>query len=224
MNSTPLPRPFQAVIFDMDGVIVDSEPRHERAFLKLFDELGCGDRHGIHFPDYYGRSDRELLRDFIAAHQPPHTMEELLDRRHVHLLEFLRAEEPLFDGLPELVQRSASHWPVGLASGSLHVVIDAVLAMRDLRRHFKAVVSSQDVARGKPHPDIFLHTAGLLETRPSDCLVIEDSFAGVSAALAAGMQVIAITNSFPRERLGHATAVVDDCSELSHLMFGDVPA
>lgn len=212
--------PFRAVIFDMDGVIVDSEPHHERSFRKLFDEIGFGDRHGIHFPDYYGRSDKALLDDFIAVHQPVQTFEEMLDRRHRHLVELLRAEQPIFPGLPEIVEECAARWPIAVASGSLHAVIDEVLGMKSLRRHFSAIVSSQDVPRGKPHPDIFLRAAELLETAPEDCVVIEDSDAGVTAASAAGMQSIAITNSFARERLGHATVVVDTYVELKEKLRG----
>ncbi len=213
-------KPFRAVIFDMDGVIVDSEPHHERSFLRLFDEIGYGDRHGIHFPDYYGRSDKILLDDFIAVHQPVQTFEEMLDRRQEHLMEMLRAEQPIFPGLPEIVEKCATRWPMAVASGSLHTVIDEVMAMRNLRQHFKAIVSSQDVPRGKPHPDIFLRAAELLKVEPTDCLVIEDSDAGVTAANAAGMQSIAITNSFSRNRLSHATVVVDNYAELEAMLLG----
>lgn len=223
-----LSEPIEAVIFDMDGVIVDSEPRHEAAFLRLFDDIGYLQTHGIHFPDYYGRSDQVLLEDFMARHNPPHTLEELLNRRHDHLLEILKSDEPIFDGLPELVQKCARLWPLAVASGSLHVVIDAVLAMKNLRQHFQVILSSQDVKHGKPAPDIFLRAADLLGKGPKRCVVIEDSEAGVTAGLAAGMQVIAITNSFSRERLGHATVVVDNYEDIERLLFstrkGGIPA
>lgn len=205
----------------MDGVIVDSEPRHERAFLKLFDEIGYRDTHGIHFPDYYGRSDKIVFEDFIENHGPPQGLGELLDRRLVHFVKMIRAEQPIFEGLPELLEESASRWPLAIASGSLHSVIDEVLALKSLRQYFSAIVSSQDVPRGKPHPDIFLHTAELLKISPESCVVVEDSDAGVTAACAAGMQSVAITNSFPRERLGHATVVVDTYNELAEMLLGN---
>ncbi|HAV61749.1 MAG TPA: hypothetical protein DCY13_05220 [Verrucomicrobiales bacterium] len=217
--SQQLFRPFAAVIFDMDGVIVDSEPRHERSFREVFAEMGYGDRHGVHFPDYYGRSDLTLWQDFIAKHRPPQSLDELLNWRQDRLIRILQADEPIFDGLPEIVERCAARWPVAVASGSLHPVIDAVLAMKNLRQHFSAIVSSQDVPHGKPAPDIFLHAAELLQRRPEGCLVIEDSAAGVAAANAAGMQVIAITNTLPRERLQGATVVVDTYQELAQLLF-----
>jgi beta-phosphoglucomutase-like phosphatase (HAD superfamily) len=212
-------KPFTAVIFDMDGVIVDSEPRHERAFLEVWDAMGYGDRHGIHFADYYGRSDRALWLDFIDKHKPPQTIEQLTEWKQSRLIEILRAEQPIFDGLPEVVEKCAARWPIAVASGSLHAVIDEVLAMKNLRQHFSAVVSVQDVAHGKPAPDVFLRAAELLGQKPENCIVLEDSDAGVTAANAAGMQVLAITNTFPRDRLGHATAVVETYEEIERLLF-----
>lgn len=212
-------QPFKAVIFDMDGVIVDSEPRHERAFHEVWDALGYRDRHGINFQDYYGRSDRALWLDFIDKHQPPQTLEELTAWKQNRLIEILRAEQPIFDGLPEVVAKCAGRWPIAVASGSLHVVIDEVLAMKNLRQHFSAIVSVQDVTHGKPAPDVFFRAAELLGQKPADCIVLEDSAAGVTAANAAGMQVIAITNTLPREQLMHATAVVQTYAEIERLLF-----
>ena len=86
-----------AVIFDMDGVIVDSEPRHEQAFREIFREMGCADSHGIHFADYYGRSDLALWIDFVAKHRPPQPIEELLEWKQKLLIDILRREEPIFE-------------------------------------------------------------------------------------------------------------------------------
>ena len=90
--------------------------------------------------------------------------------------------------------------------------------MRGLRRFFRAVVSSEDVAHGKPAPDIFLRAAELLGVQPTKCCVIEDSASGVEAALAAGMTVIAITNSLPAEKLSRATSVVETYEEIEQLL------
>lgn len=211
---------FKAVIFDMDGVIVDSEPRHERAFEEVWAAIGFGGRHGMHFPDYYGTSDEKVWRDFIAKHQPKEGYEELFEWRQRAFLEIVKREEPIFEPIPELVADLAAKYPVALASGSLHPVIDAVLGMKGLRRHFEAVVSSSDVKRGKPAPDIFLHAAERIGISPEDCVVIEDSVHGVTAAKAAGMTAIAITNTFAAEPLAHADHVVTEYSEIRQLLFG----
>jgi len=206
---------YDAVIFDMDGVIVDSEPRHERAFRDVLEAIGYADNHGIHFPDYYGKSDQLVWRDFIERHDPPHTHDELMQRREERFVEIVVADEPIFAGIPELVTALAKRAKLGVASGSRHAIILAVLGMKDLRRHFPVVVSSEDVPHGKPRPDIFLRAAELLNTTPQRCVVIEDSVAGVEAGLAAGMQVIAITNSFPTDALSRASLVVDTYDQIA---------
>ncbi|RTZ68556.1 MAG: phosphatase, partial [Verrucomicrobia bacterium] len=170
---------FDAVIFDMDGVIVDSEPIHEMSFLELWQEMGYGDNHGIHFPDFYGRSDRVLWETFIEKHHPPQPIEELLGLREERLVQLLRDKQPIFNGVPELVQRLANRFPLAVGSGSAHRIIDEVLAMRDLRRYFCCTASSEDVANSKPEPDVFLLAAERLNVKPASCCVIEDTVAGV---------------------------------------------
>ncbi|MFM8468361.1 MAG: HAD family hydrolase [Limisphaerales bacterium] len=209
---------FSAVIFDMDGVIIDSEPRHERAFLDVFEQMGYGQTHGIHFEQYLGRSDRAVWVDFIAKHNPRWTLDELTAWKQNHLIEIIRHEQPIFDGLPELVAKVAPRHRLAVASGSVHPVIDEVLAMKSLRQFFPVVVSVQDVAHGKPAPDVFLRAAELLGVAPATCCVIEDSAAGVTAARAAGMTAIAITNTLPPEKLTHAHHVVRTYEEIERLL------
>ena len=96
---------FEAVIFDMDGVIVDSEPLHERAFLEVLEEIGYGQTHGIEFPAFYGKSDLVVWRDFIARHRPAQPLEELLARKEKKFGALLQQEEPIFSGLPELLAK-----------------------------------------------------------------------------------------------------------------------
>jgi HAD superfamily hydrolase (TIGR01509 family) len=216
-----LKKKFSTIIFDMDGVIVDSEPRHERAFLEVFDEIGFGQTHGIDFPQYYGRSDRTLWDDFIAKHGPPHTLEDLSERKQQRFLRMIREEQPIFENLPELVQRLSLVYKLGLASGSYHPTIEAILSLKNLRQFFPVVVSVQDVSRGKPAPDVFLRAAELLRSSPAECCVIEDSAAGVEAGVAAGMTVLGITNSLPREKLSRANYVVSSYKEIDDLLLGE---
>ena len=209
---------FSAVIFDMDGVIVDSEPRHERAFLDVFALMGYGQTHGVQFEHFIGRSDRAVWLDFIARHQPKQSLDELTVWKQSRVIEILRREQPIFEGLPELVAHLASRHRLAVASGSVHPVIDEVLAMRALRQFFPVVVSVQDVAHGKPAPDIFLRAAALLGVEPAACCVIEDSAAGVTAARAAGMTAIAITHTLSADKLSHAHHVVRTYGEIERLL------
>ena len=211
-------RQVQAIIFDMDGVIVDSESRHERAFLEVVREIGYGDKLGLRFADYIGRSDQALWRDFVAGHKPSQTVAELLAMKRRRVVELIRREQPLFDGLPELVEKLAARYALGLASGSEREVVEEVLGINRLGRFFSAVVSDTDVKHGKPAPDIFLRAAELLNVPPQGCCVVEDSKPGVAASLAAGMEVIAITNTHPAEELQHATHVVRSYEEIERLL------
>jgi HAD superfamily hydrolase (TIGR01509 family) len=211
-------RQLQAVIFDMDGVIVDSESRHERAFLEVMREIGYGDTLDLRFADYIGRSDHDLWVDFLAKHQPLQTIPELLDLKGRRMIEILRREQPLFDAVPELVEKLAARYVLALASGSDRAVVEEVLKLKDLGRFFSAVVSSSDIQHGKPAPDIFLRTAELLKVLPRNCCVIEDSKPGIAAGLAAGMEVIAITNTHPAAELLHATHVVQTYQEIDYLL------
>lgn len=224
MNSSSVSPPvalglnLRAVIFDMDGVIVDSEPLHEQAFRDVFDQMGYGQTHGVHFPDYYGRSDEALWEDFVSRHRPPYPFETLMEWKRRRLIELIRRDQPIFEGLPDLVAKLAARFPLAVASGSPHPVIDEVLAMRGLQRFFSAVVSVTDVGRPKPAPDVFLRAAELLSVEPQHCCVIEDSAVGVTSARGAGMTVIAITNSLPSDQLGHASRIVDTYPQIEALL------
>jgi len=214
----PVSGGIRALIFDMDGVIVDSEPLHERAFLSVFAELGYRESHGVCFADYYGRSDQAVWRDFLSRHRPEISAEVLAERKRDRFLHLLREEEPLFDGLLELLERLRGRIPLAIASGSSHAIIRGVLSLRGLGDYFSVVVSAQDVGAEKPAPDIFLEAARLLRVDPAHCAVVEDSVAGVQGARAAGMTTIAITNSFPARDLSQAHHVVDRYEDIQRLV------
>ena len=202
----------------MDGVIVDSEPRHAHAFFEVVREIGYGETHGVDWADYVGRSDHDIWGDFVAKHKPPQSLERLLEMKRDRVLAIIHRDQPVYAGLTELVAKLARVCRLGLASGSDRPVVDAVLSLRDLRRHFSATVTASEVKRGKPAPEIFLRTAELLGVAPAECWVIEDSKPGVTAALAAGMRVIAITNTHPADELRRATVVVQNYLEIERLL------
>lgn len=211
-------RNYEAVIFDMDGVIVDSEPRHEQAFREIFAEMGYGETHGMDFAAYYGRTDKALWLDFIEKHRPAQDLTVLTEWKQRRFLEILHKEKPIFTAVPSLLSRLQPVYQLALASGSAHPVIEAVLGLRDLKPFFPIVVSAHDVPRGKPAPDIFLRASELLAIPPHRCCVVEDSAAGVEAARAAGMEVIAILNTLPREKLAKATWVVANYDEIEGIL------
>ena len=208
---------IEAVIFDLDGVLVDSEHMWDEVREQLARERG-GRWHENAQTDMMGMSPPEWSRymhDVIGLPEPP----EEIDAEVVRRMEARYSEHlPLIDGAVAAVERLAEAFRLGLASSSNRRVIDAVLAEAGLARLFEATVSSEEVARGKPAPDVFLEAARLLDVAPEFCAAVEDSGNGIRAAHAAGMRVIAIPNRRyppPEDALVLADLVVDSLAELT---------
>jgi HAD superfamily hydrolase (TIGR01509 family) len=195
---------FSAIIFDMDGVIVDSEPLHQKAFETLFEELGRKHDHGVVFHEYYGRSDKVLLKDFIEKHKVPFELEDLTRRKLKYFVHYLRERRPVFKELYSLVPELARHYKLAIASSNFRSVIDVVMEFSGLRPHFNVIVGYEDIRFTKPDPEIYFTAAKRLGVRPSQCCVIEDATMGVQAAKMAGMTCIGLTSSLPPEKLRQA--------------------
>jgi HAD superfamily hydrolase (TIGR01509 family) len=184
---------IEAVVFDLDGVIVDSEHVWDDVRQDLAEERG-GSWHDQASRDMMGMSSPEWSRymhDVIGLSEPP----EEINAEVVRRLEALYREEiPLLPGAVEAVQSLAARWPLGLASSSNRELIDLVLETSGLGRHFKATVSSEEVPRGKPAPDVYLEAARRLGVDPARCAAVEDSENGIRSAKSSGMHVIAIPN------------------------------
>jgi HAD superfamily hydrolase (TIGR01509 family) len=186
-------RPIDAVVFDLDGLLIDSEQVWDRARQELARERG-GHWTESASRDMMGMSSLEWSRymhDVIGVPDAPEEISAAVVRR---LEQIYRDELPLFDGALEAVERLAAHWPLGLASSSNRELIDLVLELSGMERFFRATVSSEEVARGKPAPDVYLEAARRLGIAPDRCAAIEDSEAGILSAKAAGMRVLAIPN------------------------------
>jgi HAD superfamily hydrolase (TIGR01509 family) len=208
---------LEAVIFDLDGVIVDSEHVWDAAREALARERG-GRWHEGAQRDMMGMSSVEWSRymhDVIGLKDPPEEISAEVVRR---LETTYREELPLIDGATEAVARLAQRWPLGLASSSNREIIDLVLDLSDLDRFFRATVSSEEVQRGKPAPDVYLEAARRLGISPERSAAVEDSRNGILSARAAGMRVIAIPNTrFPpdEEALAAADAVIPSITGLT---------
>ena len=209
---------FSAIIFDMDGVIVDSEPLHQKAFETLFAELGRKHDHGIVFHEYYGRSDGALLRDFIDKHKLPNELEDLSARKLKYFLGYLRERRPVFKELHELVPELARRYQLAVATSSSHHVADVVMEISGLGPHFHIIVAREDVRFPKPDPEVYFTTARKLGVRPSACCVIEDSTHGVQAAKMAGMTCIGLTTSLSPEKLSRADHVARNYDDVRKLL------
>ena len=209
---------FSAIIFDMDGVIVDSEPLHIKAFEALFAELGKKHDHGIVFHEYYGRSDGALLRDFVGKHKLPHEIEDLGARKLKYFLAYLRERRPVFKELHTLIPELAKRYQLAVATSSSHHVADVVMEISGLGSHFKMIVAREDVRFPKPDPEVYFTTARKLGVRPSSCCVIEDTIYGIQAAKMAGMTCIGLTSSLPPEKLSRADFVARNYEDVRKLL------
>jgi HAD superfamily hydrolase (TIGR01509 family) len=208
---------IEAVVFDLDGVLVDSEEIWDRAREQLARERG-GRWHDQAQRDMMGMSSTEWSRymhDVIGLEEPP----EEINREVVgRLTELYRQELPVITGAKEAVERLAVRWPLGLASSSNRELIDLVLELLGVRQLFEATVSSEEVARGKPAPDVYLEAARRLGVDAARTAAVEDSRNGILAANAAGMRVLAIPNRhFPPgdDALAAADVVLASPAELT---------
>ena len=184
---------IEAVVFDLDGVIVDSEHVWDEVRQRLAEERG-GRWHDQASRDMMGMSSLEWSRymhDVIGLAEPPEEINAEVVRR---LAAVYREELPLLDGAVEAVEALASRWPLGLASSSNRELIDLVLRVSGLERWFAATVSSEEVPRGKPAPDVYLEAARRLGAAAERCAAVEDSENGIRSAKAAGMRVVAVPN------------------------------
>jgi HAD superfamily hydrolase (TIGR01509 family) len=212
---------IEAVVFDLDGVLLDSEQIWDEAREELAHERG-GRWHDRAQRDMMGMSSPEWSRymhEVIGLPEPPEEInDEVVRRMELRYRERL----PLIPGAREAVERIAARWPLGLASSSNRPLIDLVLEVSGLAPLFRATVSSEEVARGKPAPDVFLEAARRLVVEPARAAVVEDSRNGILAGRAAGMRVVAVPNPhFPPdgEALAAADVVLGSLDELTPSVF-----
>lgn len=207
---------IEAVIFDMDGLLLDSEQVWDDVRERLARERG-GRWHDGAQRDMMGMSAPEWSRymhEVIGLPEPPAEIDAEVVRR---MLDRYREQLPLVAGAVEAVRRIAARWTIGLASSSNRPLIDLALERSGLAPLFAVVVSSEEVAHGKPSPDVYLEAAARLRVEPSRAAAVEDSHNGILSARAAGMRVIAVPNPrFPprEEALSAADVVLATIDEL----------
>jgi HAD superfamily hydrolase (TIGR01509 family) len=208
---------IDAVVFDLDGVLLESEQIWDEAREQLVRESG-GRWHERAQQDMMGMSSPEwsrYLHEQLGLEEAPEEISAEVVRR---LESIYRERLPLVPGAQEAVERMASRWPLGLASSSNRPIIELALELASLARFFRVTVSSEEVARGKPAPDVYLEAARRLGVESAACAAIEDSSNGIRAARAASMCVVAIPNrTFPpdADALAQTTLVISSLKELS---------
>jgi HAD superfamily hydrolase (TIGR01509 family) len=207
---------IDAVVFDLDGLLIQTEEIWDEVREALARERG-GRWSESAQRDMMGMSSTEWSRymhDTVGLAESPEEINDLVVAR---MGDRYRSELPLLPGAVEAVKRLAARWPLAVASSSNRPLIELVLELSGLSPLFDATVSSEEVARGKPAPDVYLEAARRLGVSPDRAAAIEDSEAGIRSASAAGMRVVAIPNrSFPpgEDALTGADLVLDSLADL----------
>ena len=228
MKNLSLPRP-EAVLFDFDGILVDTEPMHYRAFLEILDPLGMGFPWKEYVETYMGFDDRDAFREAFRAKGVAlgdGNLGKLVAAKSEAFLRGLRTGVTAYPGAVPLIETlHAAGFPLALCSGALRCDIDPILSQLGVARRFEVIVSADDVRRSKPDPESYaLAFARLSErhpallTAPEMSVAVEDTPAGIRSAKRAGLRALAVTNSYGAGELAEADWVV---GSLESVRFGE---
>jgi len=215
----------KAVIFDFDGVIVDTEPLHYRAFQSILEPMGLGYSWDAYVERYMGFDDRdafvEAFREGVRELPQPE-LDRLIAAKAARFQEVIAGSASPYPGVVELVTALSAQIPLALCSGALRCDIDPILDQLSLDRSFSVIVTADDVAASKPDPASYSLAVQRLvaafpekEIVPSLCVAIEDTPAGIASARGAGIPVLAVTNSYPASHLSGAQRIVPSLAGLA---------
>ncbi|GFO57015.1 haloacid dehalogenase [Geomonas sp. Red276] len=223
---------LDAVIFDFDGIIVDSEPLHYKAFQEVLVPLGLGYSWQQYLDEYLGFDDRDAFRESFRAggrHLSDQELHRLMAEKAEAFIRIVSAGVAPYPGVVELIRSISGALPLALCSGALRSDIDPVLEQLSLTGAFDVIVTANEVAASKPDPESYLMALERLQhkfpgaVKGASTLAVEDTPAGIASATGAGLKVLGVTNSYPEERLLGAVKVVDslagvDLESLRHLI------
>ncbi|MCC2974551.1 HAD family phosphatase [Massilia sp. IC2-476] len=218
---TTIPRAF---LFDMDGTIVDNMAFHTDSWITFFERRGQAIDPDEFFRATAGRQGGEIIRSYLDAHLLDDEVAALNHEKESVYRELYAPHRKTVDGFDRLIaQAKANGVKLAVGTAAPPANVEFTLDGLDLRKHFNAIVGATDVARGKPHPDVFLKAAELCGVAPEHCIVFEDAPLGVEAARRAGMRCVVLTTTLPRDAFtafDNVIAIVRDFSELkAELLF-----
>ncbi|HEY3198566.1 MAG TPA: HAD family phosphatase [Nitrospirales bacterium] len=205
---------LKAILFDFDGVLVDTEPLHFQAFQKVLASEGIPLSETDYYAKYVGFDDKGCFQAVFTENGrtvTPETIRGLVDRKAALFLEQLKTNLVVYPGITDFVTMTAQRYRLAVVSGALRHEIEYSLEVAGIRRQFEQITAAQDVRNGKPDPEGYLHALRHLNrhaplTAP-ECLVIEDTVPGIRAAHEAGMRCLAVANTFTPHELSLADAV-----------------
>ena len=212
---------IEAIVFDFDGVLADSEPLHLAAYQQVFSALGVPLTRDDYYRNFLGYDDEGVFRLMGERHGwqlDDVRLAALVAEKSRVFDAVISTQDVLYPGAASIVERLASSYPLGIASGALRHEIETVLRGALLDRHFRFIVASGDTVESKPSPDPYVRAAQLHRLPASACLAIEDSRWGIVSAKTAGMKCVGITNTYPASELSSADAVIGSLTEFTEAL------
>lgn len=215
---------LKAVIFDFDGIIVDTEPLHYRAFQEILTPLGLGYSWDDYLERYLGFDDRDALREaFLAGgrHLSDLELNRLITGKGLSFNRIISSGVAPYQGVVELIRSIKGNFPLAICSGALPSDIAPILVQLGIDGFFDVIVTAADVPASKPDPACYALSVARLAKLfpdmgivPENCLAIEDTPAGIASATVAGIKVMAVTNSYPEADLSGAGKVIGSLAEV----------
>lgn len=211
---------IEAIIFDMDGTLVDTEPIHTAIERRQF-RLNNLDISEEEHQKYLGTASDVMWREIAERHNLAKSADQLVEENEMECMRYFSElkEIPVMPGLPEALKEFyEAGIPMSVASSSTPEIIDLILVKTDMKKYFGAIVSAQEAGKSKPEPDVFLLAAKQLGVEPTNCLVVEDSKNGIKAALSAGMKCIAYKDLNDESDADGAHGIIQHFSQLQRFL------
>jgi len=203
-----------AVLFDLDGVIVDTKSAHFASFAQLGAEVGYAIS-AEQFKHIFGRHNRDIFPILYGRPLPVEEVDALADRKEALFRDLIRGQVTALPGVAALLPTlCAAGFRLAIGTSTPRANVDLILESLHFFPYFQAIISAENVSIGKPDPQVFLLAAAALDRPPAHCVVVEDAVAGVQAALSGGMHALAVTTNHSRHDLRHAARVVDSLAEV----------
>ncbi|HKX24283.1 MAG TPA: HAD family phosphatase [Candidatus Saccharimonadales bacterium] len=203
---------YKAILFDMDGVIVSTEPVHLAAFQATLGRMGHDLTEQDYLQHFAGRTDEDGFKQYFAFMNEEVDIPVVMDEKAKEYMRLATDQLVPYPGIIDFIREVSQRVPIALVTGSLRDEAETVLDELKIADCFTTVITANEVEHGKPNPEGYLKAAKTLGVEPADCVIIEDSPSGVKAANAAGIRSLAVLNTHSAEDLAHATAQTEQLS------------
>ncbi len=213
---------IKAILFDMNGVIIDDEHIHKKAFGETVKKFGISLSHEDYIECCAGKADRQGYIDIENKFNVDLPIENLLKEKAQMYLKLFPKNKVSYEGVIDLIKKLSKEYLVALTSSSSRAEVDLIIEEFGIADDFVITISGGDVNIGKPDPEPYIKTAQILQVKPNECVVIEDSVSGIKSAKDAGCYCIAITTTHMRNELQDADIIVDKFEEIDENLINNI--